>query len=36
MTEYSTGEELEIDDQIYLAATRPHSAGCGGGSCVRI
>jgi hypothetical protein len=23
MTEYSTGEEFEIDDQIYLAATRP-------------
>jgi hypothetical protein len=27
MTEYSTGEELEIDDQIYLAATRPHFGG---------
>jgi hypothetical protein len=27
MTEYGTGEELEIDDQIYLAATRPHFGG---------
>jgi hypothetical protein len=27
MTEYWTGEEIEIDDQIYLAATRPHFGG---------
>src|SRR5262245_7712015 len=27
MAEYWTGEELEIDDQIYLAATRPHFGG---------
>src|SRR5215831_14147974 len=27
MAEYCTGEELEIDDQIYLAATRPHFGG---------
>jgi hypothetical protein len=27
VAEYCTGEELEIDDQIYLAATRPHFGG---------
>ena len=27
MTDYWTGEELQIDDQIYLAATRPHFGG---------
>jgi hypothetical protein len=27
MTEYWTGEEIEIDDQIYLAASRPHFGG---------
>jgi hypothetical protein len=27
MTDYWTGEELQIDDQIYLAATRPRFGG---------
>jgi hypothetical protein len=27
MTDYWTGEELQIDEQIYLAASRPHFGG---------
>jgi hypothetical protein len=36
MTEYSTAKNSRLTTRFYLAATRPHSAGCGGGSCVRI
>jgi hypothetical protein len=35
MTDYWTGEPLEIDDKIFLATSRPPFGGCDGGSCAR-
>jgi hypothetical protein len=36
IADYRSGEELKIDDKVYLAPTRHISVGCDGGSCARI